>query len=150
MVFDFVALFIFSWHYKWIWGMPTMFEFRANARNTQASSNTPRYSEFPHCIVNVSLPTQTLYCVWNMKFQNSAQIILDLPSSTSIVQKHSSWDLWPKLFSFFIFSASKIQSPIVHYQLEKSLTKWCSVLHYPDRISFNGTSAHFDWNYLGE
>lgn len=70
-----------------------MFEFRANARNMQASSYTPRHSEFQHCIVNVSLPTQTLYCVWNMKFQNSAQIILVLPSSTNVVQKHSSGDL---------------------------------------------------------
>lgn len=33
MVFDFAAPFIFSMHYKWIWGMPTMFEFKANARN---------------------------------------------------------------------------------------------------------------------
>lgn len=126
MVFDFVAPFIFSWHYKWIWGMPTMVEFRkCNARNIQmhTSSYTLRYSESQHCIVDLSLPTQTLYCVCNIQFQNSAQIILVLPSSESVVQKHSSWGLWPKLFSFCIFSASKIQSPIVHFQLEKGIIK---------------------------
>lgn len=79
----------------------------------QASSYTPRYSELQHCLVNVSLPTHTPYCVWNMQFQNSAQVILVLPSSTSVVQKHSGWGFWPKLFSFCIFSASKIQSAAV-------------------------------------